>query len=350
MKAAAVTKMGRLNDPDLEKRGRVEVIDHPDPVLGDDEVKIRVAYCSICGSDPHLSEGLFGREPPLFIGHEMSGIIEELGKDATIKGLKVGDKVGCNFVHFCGTCWFCQNAMQQFCTGRRRRYGPGMAEYVCWNESMVYKLPDEISLKNGCLLEPVSVSVRAMDKLNNNYGARVLINGGGPIGQLSLQGAKLRGAADLTMVEPIAERRELAKRFGARHVIDPFNQNLYEEVMKITEGRGFEFIADLSGSAAAAPGLLDLACRGGTILYGSMYPDGYELPVNLLTRLYRQELTLKGFLISPYAFPRSVQIIKELDLDPLTECVFDLKDAAAAFDMHMSGKYPKVLVRCNDLD
>ena len=350
MKAAAVTKMGKLNDPDLEKRGKVEVIDFPDPVLGDDEVKIRVAYCSICGSDPHLSEGMFGKEPPLGIGHEMSGVIEELGATATIKGLKVGDRVACNFVHACGTCWYCQNAMQQFCTGRRKRYGPGMSEYVIWNESMVYKLPDEVSLKEGCILEPVSVSVRALDKLNNKYGSRILVCGGGPIGQLALQGARLRGAADLTMVEPVANRRELATRFGARHTIDPINQNLYEEAMKITEGRGFEYIMDFSGSAGAAPGLLDIACKGGTVLYGAMYPDGYKMPLDLLNVLYRRELTLTGMFISPYAFPRSVQIIKELDLAPLTECVYDLKDVAEAFDMHLSGKYPKVLVRCNDLD
>jgi len=350
MKAAAVTKMGSLRDPDPAKRGKVEVIDFPDPELGDDEVKIRVAYCSICGSDPHLFEGLFGNDLPIGIGHEMSGVIEALGKNATIKGLKVGDKVACNFVHACGTCWYCQNGLQQFCTGRGKRYGPGMAEYVIYHESMVYKLPDEVSLREGCLLEPVSVSVRALDKLNNKYGSRVLVSGGGPIGQLALQGARLRGAADLTMVEPVASRRELAKRFGAKHVIDPMNQNLYDEAMKITEGRGFEYIMDFTGSGAAAPGLLEIACRGGMVLYGAMYPDGYKLPVDMLNHLYRKELTLTGFLISPYTFPRTVQIIKELDLKPLTECVFDLKDVAAAFEMHLSGKYPKVLVRCNDLD
>ena len=350
MKVAAVVKMGKLNDPDLEKRGQVDVIDFPDPELGPNDVKVRVAYCSICGSDPHLSEGMFGNNLPIGIGHEMSGVVEALGEKATIKGLKVGDKVACNFIHFCGTCWFCQNAMQQFCTGRMGKSGPGMAEYVIWNESMVYKLPEGMDLKTGCLLEPVSVSVRAIDKLNAKYGSRVLVCGGGPIGQLCLQGAHLRGAADLTMVEPVANRRDLATRFGARHTIDPINQNLYEEAMKITEGRGFEYIIDASGSAAAAPGLLDIACRGATILYAAMYPDGYNLPLDMLNNLYRRELTLTGMMISPYTFPRSVQILKELDLEPLTECVYDLKDVAEAFQVHLSGKYPKVLVRCNNLD
>lgn len=85
MKTIAAVKIGRLNDPNEETRGRVDVIDLPEQLIDDEDVKIKVAYCSICGSDPHLVEGIFGWEPPFGLGHEVSGVIVELGPKATKK-------------------------------------------------------------------------------------------------------------------------------------------------------------------------------------------------------------------------------------------------------------------------
>ena len=103
MKSITVVKVGSLRDPDPEKRGKVAVTDIPEQPLGDEDVRIKVAYCAICGSDPHLVENIFGWEPPYGMGHELSGVIVEVGPKATKKGLKVGDRVAGNFLHFCGT-------------------------------------------------------------------------------------------------------------------------------------------------------------------------------------------------------------------------------------------------------
>ena len=86
MKCIHVVKVGSLRDPNPETRGKVEVLDIPQQPLGDEDVRIKVAYCSICGSDPHLVENIFGWEPPFGIGHEVSGVIVELGPKATKKG------------------------------------------------------------------------------------------------------------------------------------------------------------------------------------------------------------------------------------------------------------------------
>jgi len=171
MKTAAVTKIGKLNDPDLAKRGKIELIDFPEPELGDFDVKIKVAYCAICGSDPHTADGAFGPDVPIPLGHETSGVIAALGKKATVKGLKVGDRVAGNFLHFCGTCYYCQNTQQHFCTNIGNKPSPGMAEHVVWHESQVFKLPDDISLKAGCILEPLSIAVHAADKISRKWGA-----------------------------------------------------------------------------------------------------------------------------------------------------------------------------------
>jgi (R,R)-butanediol dehydrogenase/meso-butanediol dehydrogenase/diacetyl reductase/L-iditol 2-dehydrogenase len=287
---------------------------------------------------------------PIGLGHELSGVVEALGERATRNGLRIGDRVAGNFLRFCGTCRPCQEGRQQFCENIQEYNRPGMAETVTWHESQVYRLPDDVSLLKGCLLEPTSVAVRIADKTRVRVGDRVAICGGGPIGQLALQVMRMYGATSLTMIEPIADRRAMALRNGARHVIDPVAEDQAERVAEITEGRGFDIVIDASGSTRAVQGLLDIAAKGGTVVYGAMYPEHFEMPLNLSDYLYLKELTLTGVFVSPYASPRALQILPQLELDELTQAVFPLEEAVEAFATHVSGAYPKVVIRCNELD
>ena len=186
-KVVCATRVGNMKDPNPETRGTVDVLDLPVKELGDDDVLIKVAYCGICGSDPHVVDGCFNKpeDAPFGIGHEMSGVIERLGKNATAKGLKVGDRVGGNFLGYCGKCYQCSIGHPEYCTGVSNQ--PCMAEYVVWNEAQVCKLPDGVSLREGSLMEPLSIAVRAMDKIGMLVGKRVLVSGGGPIGLLCAQ-------------------------------------------------------------------------------------------------------------------------------------------------------------------
>lgn len=350
MKTVAVTKIGNLRDPDEQSRGRIGLVDFPEPQLGPEDVRIRVAYSAICGSDPHLAEGFFGTEVPIGLGHELSGVIEALGTEAHRNGLRVGDRVAGNFLRFCGTCTPCRAGQQQFCEHVQDYNRPGMAETVTWHESQVYRLPDDVSLLKGCILEPTSVAVRIADKARMKVGDRVAICGGGPIGQLVLQVMKMNGATSLTLIEPIAERREMALRHGAQHAIDPIAEDQAQRAEEITGGRGYDVVIDASGSPRAVGGLLDIAAQGATVVYGAMYPQDFEMPLNLSDYLYLKELTLTGVFVSPYAFPRALQILPYLDVDELTQSVFDIDDAAEAFAMHISGRFPKVVLRCNQID
>ena len=351
MKSVAVFRIGSLREQDEEKKGIVRLRDIPEPAIGEEQVKIKVAYCSICGSDPHhIQENPFGWEVPFGLGHEMSGVIVEIGSKAVRKGLKVGDRVAGNFLRFCGTCYYCQNGQQQFCEYGEDSNQPCMSEYVTWHESQVYKLPDDVSLKKGCLLEPVSVAVRVIDKLGPKVGQRIAISGGGPIGLLVLQLAKIMGATDLTLIEPIAERRELAVRFGADHVIDPGCSSVAEAAMELTGGMGYDAVIDCSGAVRAVGTLPEITSKGGTLMYIAMYPSDFEMPLNLYKYCYSRELTITGTNISPYAFPRAAQVLPRMQLDEFTAAVFDLDDVKEAFAAQISGKYPKILIRCNDID
>jgi (R,R)-butanediol dehydrogenase/meso-butanediol dehydrogenase/diacetyl reductase/L-iditol 2-dehydrogenase len=348
MKSIAVTRVGSLRDPNGDTRGKVGVRDIPETPVGDEDVKIKVAYCAICGSDPHLVEGIFGLPVPFGVGHEVSGVIVELGKKATKKGLKVGDHVAGNFLHFCGTCYYCRNGQEQFCEHADVSNVPGMSEYVTWNEQQVFKLPEGMSLKMGCMLEPVSVIVRFMDKIQPKMGQRVLINGGGPIGLLSLQALKMMGATHLTVSEPIADRRELAKKFGADYLIDPLNEDIKATADKITGGLGYDVVLDCSGNKAAATVLPSLTAFGGTLCYTAMYPNDWEMPLNIYKYCYKNELTITGTYISPYAFPRALQILTRFKLEDFLDTVFTIDQAEEAFAAQATGKHVKILIKCNN--
>lgn len=347
MKTVAVTRIGNLRDPDEDTRGQIGVVDFPEQPLGPEDVRIRVAYSAICGSDPHLAEGFFGTDVPIGLGHELSGVVEALGERAGRTGLRVGDRVAGNFLRFCGACRPCRTGRQQFCEHLLETNRPGMAETVTWHESQVYRLPDAVSLLRGCLLEPTSVAVRIVDKCRLQVGDRVAVCGGGPIGQLTLQVLRLGGATSLTMIEPIAARRAMALRSGADAVIDPIGENLTDRVAELTGGAGFDVVVDASGSPRAVRGLLDIAAKGGTVVYGAMYPHDFEMPLNLSDYLYLKELTLTGVFLSPYAFPRALAILPRLQVDELTAAVFPIDEAAAAFATHVGGTVPKVVLQCN---
>ncbi len=351
MKTLCGVYVGDMKDPNPETRGKVDLVDIPEPEMGPQDVRIKVAYCAICGSDPHVVGGCFGEAPgstdPIPLGHEISGVITELGPEANHKGLKVGDRVAGNFLRFCGGCYYCQNGQQQFCENGNDYNRPGMAPEIIWHEDQVYKLPDSVSLKEGCLLEPMSIIIRMMDKSNMKAGMRVCVSGGGPIGLMALQTYKMFGATKLTLIEPIAERREIAKEFGADYCIDPINEDVRAKADEITGGLGYDVVLDASGSVHAVEPLPDIAAKCGTLIYGAQYPNDYEMPFNISKYCYFKELTITGVYVAPYAYPRALQMLTRMNLKPLTSKVFDLDDGVEAFKAQLSGKYPKILIKCN---
>ena len=352
MKTLCGVLVGDMKDPNPETRGRVALVDIPKPKMGPQDVRIKVAYCAICGSDPHCVGGCFG-EPvgstdPIPLSHEVSGVIVELGPEANHKGLKVGDRVAGNFLRFCGGCYYCQNGQQQYCINAQEYNRPGFSPEIVWHEDQVYKLPDEVSLKKGCLLEPMSIIVRMLDKANMKVGQRVLVSGGGPIGQMACQAFKMFGATKLTMSEPIENRRELALSVGADYVIDPVHENFYERCMEITDGLGYDVVLDCSGSIHCVRDLPDVTANAGMLIYGAQYPNEYEMPFNISKYCYFKELTITGVFVAPYAYPRALQMLTRMNLDALTEKVFSLDDGVEAFAAQLSGKYPKILIKCNE--
>lgn len=350
MKTLVVTRPGDLRDKNPETGGIIEIIDVPEPqIVGPTEVKVKVAYCAICASDPHVAQNIFGRTPPYGMGHEISGVIVEMGSEVKTKGLKVGDRVAGNFLRACGRCYHCQNGHPEFCQHAiDEGAAPGYAQYVIWDEGQVWKIPDDMPLRKACLLEPTSIAVRVADRTNLRLGERVCIQGGGPIGQLCLQVLKMMGATDLTVIEPREDRRNFALKFGADHVINPMTQDVVEESKRITQGLGYDVVIEITGVPSIADMPLKIAADGGRIMYIAMYDDGYAMSVPMTDTFHNRNLTLTATKVAPYCYPRSVQLLSRMQLDDFSPIAFPLEQAKEAFDCFFTGEYLKVLICCNE--
>jgi (R,R)-butanediol dehydrogenase/meso-butanediol dehydrogenase/diacetyl reductase/L-iditol 2-dehydrogenase len=117
--------------------------------------------------------------------------------------------------------------------------------------------------------------------------------------------------------------------------------------MAVTNNMGYDVVLECSGTAAGATAVLGIIARGGRIVYAAMYPNDFEMPVNLSKHFYHNEITMTGMLLSPYTFPRTNQLLTRLKLDDFTENYFYIDDVVEAFKTHLSHKYPKILILCN---
>lgn len=328
----------------------MELVEKDEPqVCGPSDVKIKIAYCAICASDPHVAMNIFNREVPYGLGHEISGVIVDMGSEVKTKGLKIGDRVAGNFLRSCGKCYHCQNGHPEFCKFAVDEGGaPGFAQYVVWDEGQVWKIPDDMSLRKACLLEPTSIAVRVSDRSQMKVGERVVIIGGGPIGLLCAQMFKMKGATDLTLIEPREDRRKIAEKFGVDHVIDPMAVDAVAEGMRITNGIGYDVVIEITGVPAIADQPLKLVADGGIIEYVAMYDDSFAMQLPMTETFHNRNLTLTATKVAPFCFPRAVQILSRMQLDDFTPISFPLSQAHEAFDAFFTGDYLKVLINCNE--
>ncbi len=324
----------------------------PEPqIVNPDEVKIKMHYCAFCGSDKHLVQGVWDTRSDgvgnkgAIIGHEATGEIVELGPEATVKGLKVGDKVCVYHKKYCGRCFFCRNGQEHLCTNRIT-YAHMMAEYVVASEQAVFKLPDNMDTLIGCAAEPVSVCLHAVDLLNVKPGNNAVVYGAG-LGLIALQLLKLAGATDVTVVTRTDAKKNLALSLGADRVLASSDPDFLEKARAVTDGRGFQKGLEMSGSPQAAKLILQTISRGGNICYFSNYPEGFNLPVDAAS-FVNDEISMTGVFQSPYMFPRVMAVLPKLNLEYMRDNIYPLDDVMNAWDAHMSGKYPRVVVKLAD--
>ena len=199
---------------------RLETVHRPVPRPG--EVLVRVEAAGICGSDRHMFRGEYPTALPVTLGHEFCGIVEAQGEGAT--RIRPGTRVTCDPNIACGHCPACRAGRPNLCHNLVAigvfRDG-GFAEHVAIPEMQAFELPDDLDPVHGAFSEPLACCLHGLDVARIQPGGSVAILGGGVIGLLMVQLARLAGATTIVLATRQAPRRALALETGASHAIDP---------------------------------------------------------------------------------------------------------------------------------
>jgi len=251
----------------FEEVGVIKVKEVPVPEIGDNEVLIKVKNTGICGTDWSIYNGWYSADKlPMIPGHEFSGVIAKIG--AGVKGLKEGDRVTADINMSCGNCFYCIRGDQLLCDNFTQlgiHTDGTFAEYVKAPAVNVHILPDNLSFEVGAFIEPVSCVIHAAKALNARQGSSFAVIGDG-LGVLHARMAVLRALAPVIIFGNNPKRLRIAKEMGADFAfhIDEIDDPV-EEVMKLTEGRGADYVIEAVGKTATYEQAFAMLRRGGTL-------------------------------------------------------------------------------------
>ena len=299
---------------------KLEIQDVPIPTPGPNEVLARVRAVSICGTDAHLVRGDYpGFWPPAFPfipGHEWAGEIAALGPGAELYGWKVGDRVAGTSHDACGVCQKCVEGHYNLCenygrAGLHKQYGHSVqgadATYVVHGVKCIFPLPDGISFDEGAVIDPASIALHVANRGNIAPGDNVAIMGAGASGLLSGDGARIRGAARVIVIERNPGRLAKAAAMGFE-TIDPSAGDPVAMVREMTGGLGVDVVLECAGVPATVQLALGMLRRGGRCAAVGIPTQGVEIAMQ---RLVLDELELVGCRASAGEMRRVMPLVEQ---------------------------------------
>jgi len=246
----------------------IEIQSRPFPRPKAGEVLIRIHYCGICGSDVHVFEQ--GRPEPLTLGHEFSGTIAEAGPG--VQGWHLGEAVAVRPSAPCGICPWCSHGQPHLCERSLppQGYGTGKApgayaDYMALDASSLYRLPPEITLRDGAFAEPLAVVLHAVRISRFKAGDRVLVLGCGTIGLLAVHVLSQCGAGFVQATDPMEAKRNKALELGADHAYDPAEISR-RSLDKLVGQTGPDIVFECVGIPQTLAEAFELAPKRGQVL------------------------------------------------------------------------------------
>jgi len=319
-----------------EKELAFEEVDRPKP--SEEEVLIRVKACGICGSDIHSYQGEHPFvHPPIVLGHEFSGTIEEAGDRAG--DLSVGDKVVVEPNITCGECYNCKHGRYNICDNLQVignvGYDGAFADYISVPAEKALRIPDEMTFEEGALVEPAAVGVHAVRISEQKIGDRVLIIGAGTIGLVTMVSAKMAGASEIMVTDLEDDRLERAKKLGADHLVNTgdLEGSPGELIEKKFGEAGTDIIYDCVGFENTLNQAIEVARKGTQIMLVGV-PKG-ELSVNMAF-VQDRELDIQGSLMYVKKdFETAIQMLDRglIEADDLITHRFDFDELEEAFEL-----------------
>lgn len=333
---------------EVKEPNQLRLIEKEKPIIQkENEVLIKVKAVGICGSDIHI---LHGTSPvatyPRVIGHEIVGVIEEIGSGVT--NLSEGDRIIVEPIDYCGKCYACKKGRGNVCQSLQVRgvhIDGGFQECLVVDEKWAHKLPENITDEQAVMIEPYTIGYQATERGNVGPNDVVFIFGAGPAGLIALDVAKSKGA--MCYISDLNDQRlELAKAFGADDTFNPTKINVEEKIMEITKGMGPNVVFDAVGMPKIFAQAIEMASVAGTVV--SMGFSSELAPVSMLD-ITKKELDVVGTRLQSNKFKVAIKTIEsKLDkIDQLITHVFDYTDYEEAFRLAESNSQDvgKIVIR-----
>ncbi|MDF2905248.1 MAG: theronine dehydrogenase-like Zn-dependent dehydrogenase [Herbinix sp.] len=322
----------------------MEIRDVDMPQIKEDQVLVKLEYVGICGSDVHYLEhgsiGDFIVNGDFILGHECAGEIVEIGSRVT--ELSVGDKVALEPGSTCGQCEFCKSGKYNLCPDveflATPPYHGCLENYIAFPANMCFKLPSNITTKEGALVEPLAVGMHAAAQGNVKLGDSVVILGSGCIGLVTLLACKAYGATDITVVDIMPKRLEYAMKLGATRVINAKDEDAVAKIDEITGGKGVDVVIETAGSKFTIKQTAYLVKRGGTIVLVGMAPE--DIIDYNFAKIMGKEATITSVFRYRNIYPKAINAIAKgiIDVSGIVTHEFDFTDSAKAFDFVINNK------------
>jgi L-iditol 2-dehydrogenase len=308
----------------------LELQDVATPQPGPGDILIKVEACGICGSDRHMYAGEYPTNPPVTLGHEFAGTVIATGSG--VEHIRIGQRVTGDPNIACGTCPQCRAGRVNLCVNLSaigvQRDG-GFAEFLVMPEQQAHVLPDNMDPVHGAFCEPLACCLHGLDVARIRPGDNVAIFGGGVIGLLMVQLARLAGATKVILSTRQQPRRDLALQLGATHAIDPEASDAVSQIQSIVPG-GVDVALECAGVPQTFTQSIAAVRRGGAVVVFGVMPQGQEvsvMPFDLLVN----EVRLEGAYLNPLTHARAATMVasKTLQLDPLVSRIVPLSDVPA---------------------
>ncbi len=317
--------------------------------LGPHDILVNNKACGICGTDVHIYHGEKGSTevtPPVVLGHEFAGVVAKVGEEVT--SFKPGDHVAMDPNMYCGQCVPCRVGKKQECEhlfALGVNVNGGFAEYAVCPETQCFKVREDISFDEAAMAEPLACVIHGIDQAQIRPGQVVLVIGGGIIGLMMVQMARICGASTVILSEPVKMRRKIGMEVGADATIDPIHEDVPQKIWEICGRKGADVVIECVGKPFAVEQAFKAAGFAATILLFSVPGVDATVPLPLFD-VYKKELKIVGSMINPDTHQRAVDLINSgrLQLKKLITHTYDLEHMDEAIHMQMSAESIKVVV------
>ena len=328
---------------------KVEVREMPVPEPKEGQVRIRVSYCGICGSDIGIFAGKHPRaKAPLVLGHEFIGTIDAINGGSG--KFNVGDRVSAYPLLSCGHCFACKTGIPHVCQTLKLigiDVDGGIAEYVTCDEDVLFKIDEAVSDKAAAVIEPLAVIVRTMHQANFQTRDTAAVIGAGPIGLLTGIVLKHAGASKIIISDVDDARLAMCKEFGFE-TVNVKNESLIDYVNQATGNVGVDVVFECSGSEPSALEITKLCRIGGMICLTGVHKVPHA--VNLQDVNFKEQTLVGSRVYTLREFGQAVEYAKEIapELEKIVTHVVPLAESEKVFDLIKDpGEMTvKVLVDC----